>query len=178
MTQTTPAAATTRFRVNGRTVETEAPGGRRLLDVLRVDLGLTGTKEGCGEGECGACAVLLDGELVNSCLVPLGQVDQHEVLTVEGMSTDGRLAPVQQAFLDLGGTQCGMCTPGMLLAAHALLASAAARGRGRRSRGDRRQPLPVHRLHEDHRGDRGRRPDRGRADRRGRRRRPRGRAGQ
>ena len=124
MTQTTPSAGvTTRFRVNGRTVETEAPGGRRLLDVLRVDLSLTGTKEGCGEGECGACSVLLDGDLVNSCLVPLGQVDHHEVLTVEGMSTDGRLAPVQQAFLELGGTQCGMCTPGMLLAAHALLAS-------------------------------------------------------
>jgi xanthine dehydrogenase small subunit len=120
---TSAAAATVRFRVNGRTVETEAPGGRRLLDVLRVDLGLTGTKEGCGEGECGACSVLLDGELVNSCLVPLGQVDQHEILTVEGLSTDGLLAPIQQAFLDLGGTQCGMCAPGVLLAAHALLSS-------------------------------------------------------
>jgi xanthine dehydrogenase small subunit len=124
VTQTTAAGgATIRFQVNGRMVEMEAPGGRRLLDVLRVDLGLTGTKEGCGEGECGACSVLLDGDLVNSCLVPLGQVDHHEVLTVEGLSIDGRLAPIQQAFLDLGGTQCGMCTPGMLLAAHALLAS-------------------------------------------------------
>jgi len=124
MTATLPVTtATIRFRVNGRAVEAEVPGGRRLLDVLRVELGLTGTKEGCGEGECGACSVLLDGTLVNSCLVPVGQVDGHEVLTVEGLASGGRLAPLQQAFLELGGTQCGMCAPGMLLAAHALLAS-------------------------------------------------------
>ncbi|MHB8890941.1 MAG: FAD binding domain-containing protein [Candidatus Limnocylindrales bacterium] len=124
MTATLPVTtATIRFRVNGRTVEAEVPGGRRLLDVLRVELGLTGTKEGCGEGECGACSVLLDGTLVNSCLVPVGQVDGREVLTVEGLASGGRLAPLQQAFLELGGTQCGMCAPGMLLAAHALLAS-------------------------------------------------------
>ena len=118
-----PIMDTIRFRVNGRPVEAASAGGSRLLDVLRVDLGLTGTKEGCGEGECGACAVLLDGDLVNSCLVPLGQVDGHDVGTVEGLATDGRLAPIQQAFLELGGAQCGMCTPGMLIAGSALLAS-------------------------------------------------------
>jgi xanthine dehydrogenase small subunit len=125
MTATLPAIVETiRFRVNGRAVEATEPGGRRLIDVLRHDLGLTGTKEGCGEGECGACSVLLDGKLVNSCLVPLSQVDGHEVLTVEGLATDGRLDAVQQAFLELGGTQCGLCAPGMLLAAHAYLESA------------------------------------------------------
>ena len=123
MTATLPAAATVRLVVNGRHVEATVDGGRRLLDVLRQDLGLTGAKEGCGEGECGTCAVLLDGELVNSCLVPVGQAAGREVLTVEGLATDGRLAPLQASFLELGGTQCGMCAPGMLLAAHALLAS-------------------------------------------------------
>jgi xanthine dehydrogenase small subunit len=123
VTATLPATAPVRFTVNGRAVEASVDGGRRLLDVLRLDLGITGTKEGCGEGECGACAVLLDGELVNSCLVPVGQAAGREVLTVEGLATDGRLAPIQASFLELGGTQCGMCTPGMLLAAHALLAS-------------------------------------------------------
>ena len=116
--------ATIRFQVNGRAVEiTGAPGGRRLLDVLRQDLGLTGAKEGCGEGECGACTVLLDGLPVDSCLLPVGQVDGHEVVTVEGLAVDGRLSRLQQSFLELGGTQCGMCTPGLLLSAHALLAS-------------------------------------------------------
>lgn len=122
-TRLTAPSGMIRFRVNGRSVETGAPGGRRLLDILRTDLDLTGTKEGCGEGECGACGVLVGGLLVNSCLVPLGQVDGHDVLTVEGLAMDGKLAPLQQAFLELGGTQCGMCAPGMLLAAHALLAS-------------------------------------------------------
>ncbi len=123
MTALVHGSGTIRFSVNGRPVEAAVDGGRRLLDVLRLDLELTGSKEGCGEGECGACAVLLDGELVNSCLVPVGQAAGHEVLTIEGLARDGRLAPVQAAFLELGGTQCGMCTPGMLLAAHALLAS-------------------------------------------------------
>ncbi len=123
MTTVLPAPVTIPFTVNGRAVEATVDGGRRLLDVLRLDLGLTGTKEGCGEGECGACAVLLDGELVNSCLVPVGQVAGREVLTIEGLGPDGRLGPLQAAFLELGGTQCGMCAPGMLLAAHALLAS-------------------------------------------------------
>ena len=130
MTVARPATAGIRFTVNGRKVEAAVDGGRRLLDVLRLDMGLTGTKEGCGEGECGACSVLLDGELVNSCLVPVGQVHGHEVLTVEGLTADGRLGPLQDAFLELGGTQCGMCAPGMLLAAYALLASGRPAGVG------------------------------------------------
>ncbi len=121
MTPLVPPPAAIRFTVNGSEVAASTAGGRRLLDVLRRDLGLTGTKEGCGEGECGACAVLVDGELVNSCLVPVGQVDGHEVVTVEGLAGDGPLSPLQQSFHEIGGAQCGLCTPGMLLAAHALL---------------------------------------------------------
>ena len=95
----------------------------RLLDVLRVDLHLTGTKEGCGEGECGACSVLVNGELVNSCLTPVLQVDGASVTTIEGLAPgDDRLHRVQQAFLEHGGAQCGICTPGMILAAVTLLA--------------------------------------------------------
>ena len=111
------------FNVNGDPVEVDAPGMRRLLDVLREDLGLTGTKEGCGEGECGACTVLLDGAPVDSCLVPVCQVDGAQVRTVEGLSPAGGvvLAPLQQAFLEAGGAQCGICTPGMLMAARAYL---------------------------------------------------------
>jgi carbon-monoxide dehydrogenase small subunit len=116
---------TFRFAVNGGPVEVEASGSRRLLDVLREDLGLTGTKEGCGEGECGACSVLLDGAVVDSCLVPVGQVDGASVVTVEGLAPDGRLGVLQQAFLETGGAQCGICTPGMLIAGQAFLASGA-----------------------------------------------------
>lgn len=123
MTASVRASAAVELTVNGRRVSAAVDGGRRLLDVLRLDMGLAGTKEGCGEGECGTCAVLLDGELVNSCLVPVGQAAGREVITVEGLAADGRLAPVQASFLELGGTQCGMCTPGMLLAAQALLMS-------------------------------------------------------
>jgi aerobic carbon-monoxide dehydrogenase small subunit len=93
----------------------------RLLDVLRYDLQLTGTKEGCGEGECGACSVLMNGALVNSCLVPVAQADGMEIETVEGLGADERLHAVQRAFLECGGAQCGMCTPGMLVAAAHLL---------------------------------------------------------
>jgi len=110
-----------RFLVNGDPVEVEVPGMRRLLDVLREDLGLTGTKEGCGEGECGACSVLIDGAVVDSCLVPIAQVDGHSVRTVEGLASGGPLDPLQQAFLETGGAQCGICTPGMLMAARAFL---------------------------------------------------------
>jgi carbon-monoxide dehydrogenase small subunit len=113
---------TYRFSVNGEAVEVDVPGMRRLLDVLREDLGLTGTKEGCGEGECGACSVLLDGEVIDSCLVPVCQVDGAAVETVEGLSRDGRLNALQQAFLETGGAQCGICTPGMLLAGEVYLA--------------------------------------------------------
>jgi carbon-monoxide dehydrogenase small subunit len=114
-----------RFSVNGEQVEVEAPGMRRLLDTLREDLGLTGTKEGCGEGECGACSVLLDGAVVDACLVPLAQVDGARVETVEGLARAGRLNDLQAAFLETGGAQCGICTPGMLMAGEAFLASGA-----------------------------------------------------
>jgi len=111
-----------RFVLNGMPVSVEAPGARRLLDVLRETVGLTGTKEGCGEGECGACSVLIDGEVVNSCLVAAGQVEGCEVVTVEGLaSPDGTLSPLQRSFIERGAAQCGICTPGMLLAAHVLL---------------------------------------------------------
>jgi carbon-monoxide dehydrogenase small subunit len=93
----------------------------RLLDALRVTLHLTGTKEGCGEGECGACSILLDGELVNSCLVPLVHADGVEIVTIEGVAGEERLHAVQEAFVAEGGAQCGICTPGMVLAAVSLL---------------------------------------------------------
>ena len=109
------------FDVNGITREVEAPPMKRLLDVLREDLRLTGTKEGCGEGECGACSVIVDGEVINSCLVPVCQVQGSAILSVEGLARDGRLDPLQRAFLECGGAQCGICTPGMLIAARALL---------------------------------------------------------
>jgi len=106
-----------RFTLNGRAVDIRAHPLKRLLDVLREECGLTGTKEGCGEGECGACTVLLNGEPVNSCLVPFAHVRGAKVVTVEGLK--GR-HPLQQAFVTEGGSQCGICTPGMILAASAL----------------------------------------------------------
>ena len=112
---------TVRFTLNGVPVSIESSGSRRLLDALREDLGKTGTKEGCGEGECGACSVLIDGEVVDSCLVAVGQVEGRTVTTVEGLADGGRLTALQQAFIEHGAAQCGICTPGMLLAAHALL---------------------------------------------------------
>ena len=110
------------FAVNGPAVELDVPGMRRLLDVLREDLAMTGTKEGCGEGECGACTVLVDGAAVDACLVPVCQVAGAEVRTVEGLApgTDS-LDALQQSFLVTGGAQCGICTPGMLMAARAYL---------------------------------------------------------
>ncbi|HET9416838.1 MAG TPA: (2Fe-2S)-binding protein [Candidatus Limnocylindria bacterium] len=114
------------FIVNDAPVEIEATGSRRLLDVLREDLGLTGTKEGCGEGECGACSVLLDGAVVDACLVPVSQAQGTRVQTVEGLAAPGTLGMLQQAFLETGGAQCGICTPGMLIAGEAFLASGAA----------------------------------------------------
>ena len=113
------------FQVNDATREVDVPPMRRLLDVLREDLRLTGTKEGCGEGECGACSVIVDGEVINSCLVPVCQMQGASITTVEGLARDGRLDPLQQAFLECGGAQCGICTPGMLIAARALLAAKA-----------------------------------------------------
>src|SRR4029434_3456604 len=98
--------------VNGRQRELEVPPMRRLLDVLREDLGLTGTKEGCGEGECGACSLLLDGAVVEACLVPVSQARDASVQTVEGLAPEATLGALQQAFLETGGAQCGICTPG------------------------------------------------------------------
>ena len=126
--------------VNGAPTEVDVPGMRRLLDVLREDLTLTGTKEGCGEGECGACSVLVDGAVVDSCLVPICQVEGADVRTVEGLARrhldrvtavadpprPDDLDVLQAAFLETGGAQCGICTPGMLMAGHAFLVSGAA----------------------------------------------------
>src|SRR4030095_96694 len=112
-----------RFTINGIVKDIEAHPMKRLLDVLRDDLRLTGTKEGCGEGECGACSVIVDGEVINSCLAPVCQIHGSSVVTVEGLARDGRLDPLQHAFLECGGAQCGICTPGMLIAARALLES-------------------------------------------------------
>ena len=103
-----------RFTLNGQPVEVESHPMARLLDVLRETCGLTGTKEGCGEGECGACTVLLDGEAVCSCLVPFAQVEATAVTTIEGLGNDH---PLQRAFMDEVGAQCGICTPGMILSA-------------------------------------------------------------
>src|SRR6267142_6750760 len=109
------------FDVNGITREVEAPPMKRLLDVLREELRLTGTKEGCGEGECGACSIMIDGRIVNSCLVPVAQVEGASIKTIEGVATGDQLHKVQQAFIECGGAQCGICTPGMVLAAVNLL---------------------------------------------------------
>jgi carbon-monoxide dehydrogenase small subunit len=110
-----------RLIVNGEPRSVETYPMERLLDVLRHELRLTGTKEGCGEGECGACAVLLDGALVNSCLVPALQADGARIKTIEGVAAGDELHRVQQAFVEHGGAQCGICTPGMVLAAVSLL---------------------------------------------------------
>lgn len=112
----------TAFRLNGSEVRYDGAPTARLLDILRTGFGLTGTKEGCGEGECGACTVLLDGQPVCSCLIPAFQVHGHEVQTIEGLAPPGSLVPLQQAFVDQGGVQCGACTPGIILTLVALLA--------------------------------------------------------
>ena len=107
--------------VNGERQTFSAFPMMRLLDALREELRLTGTKEGCGEGECGACSVLLDGRLVNSCLIPVAQVEGAEIKTIEGVADGERLHAVQEAFIACGGAQCGICTPGMVMAAVSLL---------------------------------------------------------
>jgi carbon-monoxide dehydrogenase small subunit len=121
MTRTIPIALT----VNGRPRSLEVAAHHTLLEALRDDLGLTGTKECCLVGECGACTVLVDGRSVDSCLMLAVEADGTDVLTVEGLATDGTLSPLQQAFLDKGGVQCGFCIPGQVMSAHALLAHTA-----------------------------------------------------
>lgn len=110
-----------RLRVNGNQVEREIPADRLLVDFIREDLGLTGTKKGCEEGECGACTLIMNGKGVASCLIPAVKAEGAEILTVEGLAEDERLHPLQQAFLEEGAVQCGYCTAGMLLSAKALL---------------------------------------------------------
>jgi aerobic carbon-monoxide dehydrogenase small subunit len=107
--------------VNGKQITLLAYPMERLLDVLRQQLHLTGTKEGCGEGECGACTVFINGEIVNSCLVPVAQVEGANITTIEGIASEDQLHTVQRAFIDFGGAQCGICTPGMVMAAVDLL---------------------------------------------------------
>jgi aerobic-type carbon monoxide dehydrogenase small subunit (CoxS/CutS family) len=110
-----------RFRLNGRPTSLDTDDGRKLLWVLRTDLGLTGAKYGCGAGACGACTVLVDGKAVRSCITALGAVRDREVTTIEGLAHDGTLHPLQQAFVEHGGFQCGYCTSGMILSASAFL---------------------------------------------------------
>src|SRR5699024_2654736 len=107
--------------VNGKEYDLNIREDIRLLDLLREDLGLIGTKEGCGEGECGTCTVIMDGEIVNSCLVMAFQANGSDILTIEGLERNGKIHPIQQAFIDAGAVQCGYCIPGMIMSAKALL---------------------------------------------------------
>jgi len=111
------------FTLNGKPVSIEKDGSARLLDVLRDDFSLTGVKEGCGEGECGACAVLIDGRIANSCIVPLGNASGRSIVTIEGYSRTERYKVLEEAFAECGAVQCGFCTPGMMIAAESLLNS-------------------------------------------------------
>lgn len=121
MSELTNRKTRIQFTINSQLRTVSAYPMERLLDVLRQQLHLTGTKEGCGEGECGACTVFINGEIVNSCLVPVAQVEGATITTIEGIARDNQLHAVQQAFIDFGGAQCGICTPGMVLAAVDLL---------------------------------------------------------
>jgi aerobic-type carbon monoxide dehydrogenase small subunit (CoxS/CutS family) len=109
------------FHLNGRTLRLDVDGDRHLLWLLRTDLGLTGAKYGCGAGSCGACTVLMNGAAVRSCVLPVREIQGAEITTIEGLATSDELHPIQQAFVEHGALQCGFCTPGMILSAHALL---------------------------------------------------------
>ncbi|MFL0165017.1 (2Fe-2S)-binding protein [Candidatus Clostridium helianthi] len=109
------------LKINNKTIATEESSAKRLLDFLREDLDITGPKEGCGEGECGACAVIIDKELINSCLVTIGSVQGKEIITVEGLKGTKQFGVLERCFAEAGSVQCGFCTPGMIMAAHALL---------------------------------------------------------
>jgi aerobic-type carbon monoxide dehydrogenase small subunit (CoxS/CutS family) len=109
------------FILNDQPVSVECTGSETLLSILREDFGLLGVKEGCGVGECGACTVLLDGRAINACLVAVGKVQERRVLTIEGLAKEGKLHPIQEAFVDLAAIQCGFCTPGLVTAAYGLL---------------------------------------------------------
>ena len=121
MNSSPPSKCEIALTVNGKAITVHTYPMERLLDVLRHDLGLTGTKEGCGEGECGSCSILMDGMLLNSCLVPVLQAAGANIVTIEGLSSDQQMQHLQQAFLECGGAQCGICTSGMVLAAFHLL---------------------------------------------------------
>lgn len=110
-----------RFTLNGKAVVVHAPPDRRVVDLLREDLGLTGVKEGCGAGECGACSILVDGEQRLACLMIAAQLEGRDIVTIEGLALEDRLHPLQEAFMEQGAVQCGFCSPGMILAAEALL---------------------------------------------------------
>ena len=148
---------TVRFRVNGTATSVTTDPQRRLLDVLREELQLTGTKYGCGEGQCGACTVDLDGQPARSCLLPVTAADGKSVTTIEGLARGDDLHPVQEAFLEEGALQCGYCTSGMILAAAALLRSAPDPTDEQIVGRDERPPVPLQRVREDREG----RPPRG-----------------
>ena len=145
-------AVSVELTVNGRQRRLDVAPHHTLLEVLRDDLELTGAKECCLVGECGACTVRLDGRIVDSCLVLAVEADGGEVTTVEGLAPEGTLDPLQQAFLDEGGVQCGFCIPGQVMAADDLLAAHPAAQRGTGRGGPGRQPLPLRLLRADHRG--------------------------
>ena len=138
--------------VNGEHRRVQAYPMARLLDVLREEMHLTGTKEGCGEGECGACAVLMNGAIVNSCLVPAIEADGTEIRTIEGIASGAQLHAVQEAFLECGGAQCGICTPGMVIAAVALIERHPYPSDAEIREGPCGKSLPVHGLSENFRG--------------------------
>src|SRR6266478_6236376 len=144
-----------KLRVNGKKVEAEVPTNRLLVDFLRYDLGLAGTKEGCSVGVCGACTVLLDGQPVSSCIALAVMADGCEVTTIEGLAQDDRLHPLQQAFIEYGGFQCGICTPGQIMAATALLDANPHPTREQIQEWMMGNLLPLHRLLQDNRIDPG-----------------------